>query len=77
MTGNYVIAIAFCCAVGPALLCLWNMLLYREPGAVSGFAATGNCELPDCISVLIPARNEERVIAASLESVLASRGVGF
>jgi glycosyltransferase involved in cell wall biosynthesis len=75
MTGSYVIAIAFCCAVGPALLCLWNMLLYREPGAISSCSALGNCELPECISVLIPARNEERVIASSLESVLASRGV--
>jgi glycosyltransferase involved in cell wall biosynthesis len=77
MTGAQLIAIAFCCAVCPALLCLWNMVLYREPDAVSDCSAMGNCELPDCISVLIPARNEERVIAASLESVLASRGIGF
>jgi hypothetical protein len=77
MNGSYLIAIAFCCAVGPALLCLWNMLLYREPGATSSCSAMGNCELPDCISVLIPARNEESAIAAALESVLASRGIGF
>ena len=36
---------------------------------------TGSCSLPTAISVLIPARNEERVIAASLASLLASRGV--
>ena len=54
MNGSYLIAIAFCCAVGPALLWLWNMLLYREPGATSSCSAMGNCELPDCISALIP-----------------------
>ena len=37
MNGSYLIAIAFCCAVGPALLCLWNMLLYREPGATGSY----------------------------------------
>ena len=69
-----IIALAFCCAIVPAVLWVWNMLLYREPAAGS-CAETGICVLPDAISVLIPARNEERVIAASLASLLASRGV--
>ena len=71
-----IIALAFCCAIVPAALWVWNMLLYREPGSGS-CAEMGNCVLPDAISVLIPARNEERVIAASLASLLASRGVAI
>jgi hypothetical protein len=77
MMSSLLISLAFCCAVVPALLWVWNMLLYREPTSGGGCAAMGNCVLPDGVSVLIPARNEERVIAASLESVLASRGVKF
>jgi glycosyltransferase involved in cell wall biosynthesis len=69
-----VIVLAFCCATVPALLWAWNMLLYREP-QIGSCAETGSCSLPTAISVLIPARNEERVIAASLTSLLASRGV--
>ncbi len=42
------------------------------PAAVRKWA---HCVLPDAVSVLIPARNEERVIAASIASLLASRGV--
>ena len=71
-----IIALAFCCAIVPAALWVWNMLLYREPGSGS-CAEMGHCVLPDAISVLIPARNEERVIAASLASLLASRGVAI
>jgi hypothetical protein len=71
-----IIALAFCCAIVPAALWVWNMLLYREPGSGS-CAEMGHCVLPDAISVLIPARNEERVIAASLSSLLASRGVAI
>ena len=71
-----IIALAFCCAIVPAALWVWNMVLYREPGSGS-CAEMGNCFLPDAISVLIPARNEERVIAASLASLLASRGVAI
>ena len=71
-----IIALAFCCAIVPAALWVWNMVLYREPGSGS-CAEMGNCVLPDAISVLIPARNEERVIAASLASLLASRGVAI
>jgi hypothetical protein len=71
---NTIIAVAFFCAIVPAVLWVWNMLLYREPEAGS-CAETGICVLPDSISVLIPAGNEERVIGASIASLLASRGV--
>jgi glycosyltransferase involved in cell wall biosynthesis len=70
------IGLAFGCAAIPALLWVWNMVLYREPAAGS-CAEMGHCVLPDAVSVLIPARNEERVIAASLTSLLASRGVAI
>jgi hypothetical protein len=69
-----VIVLAFCCATLPAVLWVWNMLLYREP-QIGSCAESGGCSLPGAISVLIPARNEEHVIAASLTSLLASRGV--
>ncbi len=69
-----VVVLAFCCATMPAMLWVWNMLLYREP-QFGSCAETGSCGLPAAVSVLIPARNEERVIAASLTSLLASRGV--
>jgi hypothetical protein len=69
-----VIVLAFCCATVPAVLWVWNMLLYREP-QFGGCSENGSCALPTAVSVLIPARNEERVIAASLTSLLASRGV--
>jgi Glycosyl transferase family 2 len=68
------IVLAFCCATVPAVLWVWNMLIYREPQAGS-CAQRGYCVLPDAVSVLIPARNEERVIGASIASLLASRGV--
>jgi hypothetical protein len=71
---SVVIVVAFCCATVPAVLWVWNMLLYREP-QFGGCSETGSCALPTAVSVLIPARNEERVIAASLTSLLASRGV--
>jgi hypothetical protein len=73
---SILIALALWCAVVPALLWLWNVLLYREPQAGS-CAQMGHCTLPEAISILIPARNEERTIGASLSSLLASRGVGI
>jgi hypothetical protein len=70
----WLVWLAFCCATVPAVLWAWNMLLYREPG-FGGCGETGHCELPEAVSVLIPARNEERAIAASITSLLASRGI--
>jgi glycosyltransferase involved in cell wall biosynthesis len=52
----------------PALLYLANLFAYRR----AAIPAPG--EVP-AVSVLIPARNEERSIAAAVESVLASRSV--
>ena len=69
-----VIVLAFLCATVPAMLWVWNILIYREPGAGS-CGDTGTCLPPEGVSVLIPARNEEGVIAASIESLLASRGI--
>jgi hypothetical protein len=73
---NLLIGLAFLCATVPALLWIWNMLLYREPGADT-CAITGGCVHPGTVSVLIPARNEEAVIADSIASILASRAVEF
>lgn len=61
--------VALACALAPALLYLWNSLLFREPPQI-----VNSADHPR-ISVLIPARNEERGIAACVESVLASRHV--
>lgn len=54
-------------ALIPAALYLVNLTAYRPPrrGATP----------PPAVSVLIPARDEERSIAGAVESVLASRGV--
>ena len=57
------------CALAPAVMFSINYVLYREPRAV-----TEGATLPS-VSVLIPARDEERAIRAAVESVLASRGV--
>jgi glycosyltransferase involved in cell wall biosynthesis len=71
--------IALVCALVPALLDLWNSFLFREPPELASWER----EQPEAppvarapgspaVSVLIPARNEERSIAACVESVLAS-----
>lgn len=52
----------------PALLFVRNVKLFRPPAALAGGT-------PGQISVLIPARNEERSIAASVEAALANVGV--
>src|ERR1700690_1060537 len=74
MSSTWLPGLAFSCAAVPAVLWVWNMLLYREPGAGS-CAEMGHCVLPDAVRVLHPARNEQRGIAAALTSLLASRGV--
>jgi hypothetical protein len=53
-------------AVVPAVLFVLNLRRYRTPVGDDGGAS---------VAVLIPARNEERNIAACVESVLASSGV--
>jgi glycosyltransferase involved in cell wall biosynthesis len=64
------VAIVAVCSLLPMALFLWNLCLYREPRPGRSAA------LPP-VSVLIPARNEERSIAAAVESALASRGIEF
>src|SRR5262245_19825119 len=53
-------------AAVPAVLFLVNLCLYRPPPQLKAGGA---------VSVLIPARNEERSIEAAVEAALASRGV--
>ncbi|MBW4025012.1 MAG: glycosyltransferase [Proteobacteria bacterium] len=60
--------LVLCLAAGPLLLALWNLVLYRRPGRATGRPA---------ISVLIPARNEERNIAAAVHAALASEDVAL
>ena len=59
------------CAVVPASLFLVNLCTYREPPPASAGDA-----LPP-VSVLIPARDEERAIARAVQHVLRSRDVVF
>ncbi len=76
----------FClaCAAIPALLYVWNSFLFREPPTLAsrerqrpedGMAPVAHAPGSPGVSVLIPARNEERGIAACLESVLESEDV--
>lgn len=62
--------ICFACAAIPAALYIWNSFLFCEPPQVNP-----ETDRVPVISVLIPARNEERGIDSCLESVLASRNV--
>ncbi len=50
----------------PALLFLWNLVLYRPPQALAGSQS---------VSVLIPARNEELSIEQAILAALKSRDV--
>jgi hypothetical protein len=61
-------AVALLLAVVPALLFLSNLRHYQPPSPV-----TDSPLLP--VSVLIPARDEERSIGTAIESVLANSGV--
>ncbi|MDY3561974.1 glycosyltransferase [Gemmata sp. JC673] len=65
---------ALLCAAAPALLYLWNSVLFREPPALPSGGDAAAADQP-VISVLIPARNEELGIEACVRSVLASRHV--
>jgi cellulose synthase/poly-beta-1,6-N-acetylglucosamine synthase-like glycosyltransferase len=60
-------AVMLACAAIPATLFLVNLRRYREPALADIVAPR--------MAVLIPARNEERNIAACMESVLCSRHV--
>jgi glycosyltransferase involved in cell wall biosynthesis len=57
------------CAAIPAILFAMNLFFFRRPGP-----QWNKRPLPP-VSVLIPARNEERSIEGAIKSVLASRGV--
>jgi glycosyl transferase family 2 len=59
-------AFCFLCAMASALLFLRNISLYAAPPAPSRI---------ESVSVLIPARNEERSIAACVNAALASKTV--
>lgn len=61
--------IAFWCALIPALLFCWNLLLFRSPPQPQASLPT--------VSLLIPARNEEVNIAAALDGALSAQGVDF
>lgn len=56
------------CALSPAVLFCVNLRRYRVPPPAPGYVR-------EKVSVLIPARDEERSIGAAIESVLASRGI--
>ena len=66
--------IALVLAAIPALLFHANLREYRPPPAASRLPRDAKGR---SLSVLIPARNEERTIGAALQAVLASRGVEF
>jgi glycosyltransferase involved in cell wall biosynthesis len=70
MTVAHLIYLIAVCSLLPAALFVWNAILYREP---KNAVATSL----EPVSVLIPARNEERSIEAAVTSVLQSRGVNF
>jgi hypothetical protein len=55
----------------PAILVCVNLFFYRRTAPAPSVVSAGS------LSVLIPARNEERNIRATLEAVLASRNVQF
>jgi glycosyltransferase involved in cell wall biosynthesis len=70
MSFAHLVELVAVCSLLPAALFIWNLFLYREPPN----AAPGAHE---SVSVLIPARNEERSIAAAVNSVLASVDIDF
>lgn len=64
-------AIALALAVLPLALTLRNLALFKPPASPSSPPSSP----PPPVSVLIPARNEERVIERALGAALASEGV--
>ena len=71
MIALWIVAASCVLALIPALLFWWNLRLYLPPPAAS---LVEHVTRP-AVSVLIPARNEERSIGAAVRSVLASRDV--
>ena len=71
MNLELVALVALVLAAIPAALFLLNLLFYRRTEAVPASS------LGEALSVLIPARNEEKNIRATLEAVLANRGAEF
>src|SRR5262245_59503540 len=69
MLSTAIAAAAFALAFVPALLYLANVCLYRRALRPVG-------PLPP-VSILVPARNEERSIAAAIETALSTVGVEF
>ena len=69
MLDAFAIAVMLC-ALSPAVLFCVNLRRYRPPSAGNGL------RLP-MISVLIPARDEESAIGASLAGILSSTGAAF
>jgi cellulose synthase/poly-beta-1,6-N-acetylglucosamine synthase-like glycosyltransferase len=63
------VLVALALAALPALLYLRNARLFRPP------PVSDNALSPPRVSVLIPARDEERSVGAAVQSVLASVGV--
>lgn len=66
-----VAVLSFASAALPAMLFLRNLALYRQP------ESPPRRLMPEPISVLIPARDEEASIEACARSVLANRAVDF
>jgi glycosyltransferase involved in cell wall biosynthesis len=66
---NALTVVVLVAAAIPAALFFANLRRYRRPAP-----PTASAQLP-AVSVLIPARNEERSIGAAVASVLANRGV--
>ncbi len=63
--------VIFALAAIPAVMTLWNHLVFRAPTP-----ADGTVPKP-AISILIPARNEEQNIAAAVEGALAATGIAL
>ena len=72
MTWTILASVSLLFALIPAILYALNVRLYREPPSGTDWQSV----LPP-VSVLIPARNEERSIGAALEAVFESRGIEF
>lgn len=71
MNLELVALVALVLAAVPAALFVVNLLFYRRTAPVQSSSRT------QALSVLIPARNEEGNIRATLEAVLANRGADF